>query len=218
MTKYQRRCCEMFVRVRGFGDRYRERFPESSPGGLAFAAVRHAETEIDALLVKWVLAVDDRRWRARARAAIVRSLLSVALAARRIARDDRSMHRRFVMPSPQTDRALLETARRFARDAAASEARFLNAGLPPTFLADLRERIDEFDRAVRLRRSAQTAASAARRGMAVAFKRGFDAILTLDVVIASSHADDPVMLAGWKSSRRVDRKRVRRAKPAALVA
>lgn len=212
MTKYQARCHEMFVRVRDFRKSFPALFPAESPGDRALSAVTGAVAEIDALVVAQVTAVDNRRWRARERAGLTRSLLLVARAARQLARVERRVDRTFVMPSPRTDGSLLETARLFLREAAPMEERFVELGMAPRFLADLRDRADGFERAVRRRRDARTEAAAAKAGMTKAFKCGFDAVLTLDVVMANLKPEDPVALATWKSARRVDRARKRQVK------
>lgn len=212
MTKYQQRCLDMFVRVRGFGESYQVLFQSESPGGRALSVVAGAVEEIQTLQVSQLKATDDKRWRARERAAMTRFLLSMARAARQIARLDRRVDRTFVMPSPRTDGSLLEAARLLLREATPIEERFVGLGMAPTFLDDLRERLDSFERAVGWRREARTQAAAAKAGMEKAFKRGFDAVLTFDIVVANLQPDDSVALATWKSARRVDRARKRRVK------
>lgn len=212
MTKYQRRCYEMFVRARGFGQMHSWSFPDSSPGARAVEDVANCVAEIDALLVRQVLDVDDPRWRARQRMAITRALLSIARGARRIARDEPMIAGKFTMPPRRTDGALLETARLFERDATPLEQRFVDVGIPAAFLTDLRSRIDVFDRAIRLQCGARAAATAGHSRLAHVFKRGFDAVLTLDIVVANVHPQDDVMRGTWRSARRVERKRVRQKK------
>lgn len=215
MTKYQRRCDEMFARVCGFEENHRARFPEGSPGGLALAEVRAARADVDLLLLDQLRAVDDRRERARTRVALIRFMRSITLTARRIARQDRTVTGRFIMPDPRTDGSLLDAARRCARDLVTLEDRFIALGMPPTFLTDLAATIDRFDHAVRRRRDAQVAASAAKAGLLAAFRRGFEAVLTMDVVVNNVWPVDPVLMATWQSARRIDRTRSRRQKKAA---
>jgi hypothetical protein len=212
MTKYQRRCFEMFVRVRGFGESFRELFPAGSPGGEALAAVAREVTAIESLLVGQLRAVDSRLWRAKERAAMVGFLLRMTRTARQIARIERRVDRRFLMPTPRTDASLLETARVFLREATPMEDQFVRLGMPTTFVDDLRSRADSFERAIRWRRGAQVEAASVRAGLEQAFRRGFDAVLTFDVVIRNSRADHPVALGTWKATRRIDRQRSRQAR------
>lgn len=158
-----------------------------------------------ALLVKEIQAVDYPKWRARARAALTRFLQRVARAGRQIARLDRRKDHPFVVPSPRTDVVLLATARRFLREAEPLEARFIAVGVPPSFLADLRETTDTFEQSVKRQREARRESVAVRAGYRDAFRRGFDAVLPLDVVMADTHQPDEVARKVWKVARRVER-------------
>lgn len=197
MTKYQFRCHEMFVRVRGFGEATGHLFAPGSPGAEAMALVAGVDAELSALLVKEI-----QEWRARARAALTRFLQR---AGRQIARLDRRKDHPFVAPSPRTDVVLLATARRFLREAEPLEARFIAVGVPPSFLADLRETTDTFEQSVKRQREARRESVAVRAGYRDAFRRGFDAVLTLDLVMADTHQPDEVARKVWKVARRVER-------------
>lgn len=212
MTKYQFRCHEMFVRVRGFGQSHEHLFPPGSPGAEAIAVVSGVDVELSALLVKEIQAVDHPKWRARARVALTRLLQRVARAGRQIARLDRRKDHPFVVPSPRTDTVLLTTARQFLRDADPLEARFIAIGMPAAFLADLRETTDNFAQSVKRQRDARGESVAVRAGYRDAFRRGFDAVLTLDIVMANTHQHDEVARAAWTSARRVEKSAPKRRK------
>ncbi len=212
MTKYQARCHDMFVRVCAFGETHRHLLPPDSSGGRAMETVSSMTARIVALAVDEVNAVDHPSERARARAAITRFLQHMARAARHIARLDRRKDQTFVVPSPRTDVVLLTTARRFLRDAPPLEARFIDVGLAPTFLSDLHETTDAFERAVKRQREARRESVAVRAGYRDAFRRGFDAVLTLYLVMANTHRHDEVAVAAWKAARRVERPRPKRRK------
>lgn len=215
MTKYQRRCTEMFERVVSLRERFPVAFAEKSPAAAALAEVRAAKAAIDAQLIRYVGATDVPRHRAEHRLALVRALLSIVRTVRRISRDVPDVAQKFVMPEPRTDRSLLETAETFARDLGPLEQECLAFGMPATFIAELRATTDRFAWSVSRRRGARLEAAAARTAMADAFRRGFSAVMTLDVIVANANADNKVLQDTWKAARRVDRKRVRRRPSAA---
>jgi hypothetical protein len=210
MTRVQRRTLEMLERVCGFRRTHQALFPVGSPGGEALSVVQTSVDRIAELVTAQMAAVDDPRWRARERASITRYLKGVTRTARQIARLDGRVERSFVLPTRRTDTTLLETAQAFLRDATPMAQRFIDLGMPSTFLADLRERTERFESAVTRRRSARLAAAKARAGLAEAYRRALDAVMTFDVIAANALADDVVTLGTWRGTRRIDRARKRR--------
>jgi hypothetical protein len=202
----------MLSRVREFWRDHQGLFPDDSPGGQALAAVAKSVSDVKDSLVSKASSVDDARWRQRLRAALTRCLLSVVRTARQVARVERRIEQTFVMPKPRTDTALIEAARLFQREAEPMADRFVGLGMPSTFLIDLRERTDRFEQAVRNRSDARTKAAAATAAFDAAMRRGLDAVMAFDVIVANTYPDDPVLLAVWKGSRRIDRARKKRAK------
>ena len=94
------------------------------------------------------------------------------------------------MPVRRSDIALLAAARACAKAAKPIEADCIHLGLPATFLADLRDAIDDYERVLRDRRTHRAAAAAAQKGITAAIADGFSAIRTLDIVVSLKDSED----------------------------
>lgn len=197
---------QMFERVKEFGEAHRELFPESTVGGQAFATVATTAARLNGHAVSRMSALrEGRRARTTAREALVVRLQIMARTARVIAvADAASSHfDRFRLPARPTDHSILMTGRLFARDAAPCAAQFTAYGMPATFLADLNERIEAFEQAIRAHDARRRGRAATRVGIASALSSGFAAVRTLDIIVANQLQGDRVMLDAWERVRRV---------------
>jgi hypothetical protein len=202
MNKNQRLRYEMFLRVRDFGHVHRDRFPESSTAGKAFAAVAAAVADLEAHAMAGLLTAEEgRKARDAARDALVDRLTAIARTARVIARALPGADAVFRMPAERSDTSLLTTARAFISEGQAVKNRFVPLGMPDDFLTGLQKVVDTYDQAIGGRRAGRTGLAAARAGMKTAIAQGLDAVRTLDVVVANTLQDDPVVLAAWKRGR-----------------
>ena len=178
MTRYEQARFDMLLRVRDFGTAHRGRFPESSTAGKAFAAVSAAVTTLEAHATARVLAAEEGKKAKRAA---------------------------FRLPKQRSDQAWLTSARAFIREGEAVKARFVTFGMPDTFVTNLQELTGSFEQAIRGWRVGKSGL-AALAGIKTALGQGLDAARTLDVVLANSLDDDPVLLAAWARARRVEAK------------
>jgi hypothetical protein len=204
VTRRERIRYEMFQRVRTFGAAHRDVFPDGSVGGQAFAKVADAaaafETHLDA---KSTTAAKSRQTKTAARNALKARMRGVMRTSRGVARVAGDGRKALRMPVRRSDIALLAAARACAKAAKPIEADCIHLGLPATFLADLRDAIDDYERVLRDRRTHRAAAAAAQKGTTAAIADGFSAIRTLDIVVTNVLGKDPVRFAGWRRGRRL---------------
>lgn len=204
MTRFQRVRYEMFLRVRDFGITHRDLFPESSRGGQSFAKVAQATLLLETHSVARLLAAHDgRRGKVAARAVVRRWMLSIARTARDVARTTSGGNRRLRMPHRTADVALLTSARLFLDDGAPISDAFIELGLPNNWITEFRAAVDAFEEQLKGRRAGRYGVAAANAGIKAALKEGFGAIHTLDVIIANTLTNDPVLLAVWARGRRI---------------
>ena len=134
---------QMFVRVRGFGEAHRGRFPASSTAGKAFAAVDAVTTEMETHAVASARE-DATKAKAVVRAAILERLAAVARTARLVAAstpDDDP----FRLQMPRSDVALLATAEAFIQEGSHSLARYTALGMSKTVIPELRALVRRFE-------------------------------------------------------------------------
>jgi len=198
MAKY-----EMLVRVRDFGENYGDLFAASTLAGKQFAAVAASVRELrDFAVDKRSTARHGVLSRVAARKALLKRIDAVRRTASAMAADVPDLENTFRMPA-RTDAALLTAGHQFLRDAAPLEAQFILHGLPPTFLANLRQLVDQFEASVAQWNAARGNNAGARKNIETALKRGVAALRKLDAIVPNQLEDQPGMLANWKLERRV---------------
>ena len=205
MNAIERRQYEMLVRVRDFGDRYGHLFPTSSVARENFAAVAATIKELDAQDVTHMEAsVTARAHRKElARETLLARLQAISQTARVLAKDTAGLDQQFEVPTKPTDRAVVTTGRKFARDAAAFSSQFLAQGMPVAFLADLNALIDSFERALRDRGLGHEARRAARASTQAALSSGLAAVRSLNAIVTNHLRDDAVTRIVWDRERRI---------------
>ena len=140
--------------------------------------------------------------RAMAREALVDRLESTARTARAIARDTPGFEDRFHVPSPRSDQALLTAGRLFARDAEVFRDQFLAHAMPQTFVADLLEVVDTFERAIHDREAGKGGQTAARASMDAALASAtaaVDSICTTHSVSWSARSNAAGSRPNWQA-------------------
>jgi hypothetical protein len=202
----------MLMRVHAFGGSHPDLFPESSLAGQAFAVVAEAVTQLtERSRVRTSKKREGHGARRKAREALVPQLETIARTARVIAEESPGFDDPFYLPRHPSDQSLLTAGRAFVHDAEANKAQFVSHNMPQTFVTDLHERVEEFERAIRTLEAGKDGHAAARAAIEVAFASGLAAVRKLDVLVANQLHDDPVTMAVWERDRRVDyRKRSRK--------
>jgi hypothetical protein len=204
MLKHQRQRYEMFLRVRDFGTEHQPVFPATSAAGQAFAAVTEAAAAIEhQSAARLVNAQAGKKALAASRKAVRNRLKAIARTARRVGETEPAARDVFQLPARTSDHALLEAARAFVRDGEAASARWVPLGLPETTIAELREAMETFARAVDGRRQGKSSVAAAREAVTEALARGFEAVRELDVIVANTLEPDSPIAAAWKRARRM---------------
>lgn len=204
MTKHQRYKHEMFVRVRDFGAARKALFPESSRSGKTFAKVAAAVVAIEEHRKQHVVATAEaRRVKAATRAAVFDYMKAIALAARRVTQPD-VRENLFIVPRRRSLERELSTARAFIEEADKRQDEFLEFGLPPTFISELRTLVDNLQQAVDVRLGSRTERRGAGAGTRNVLAKGLDAIRDLDVLVAMATREDPTTFAAWSAARRIE--------------
>lgn len=204
MEKSQRYRYDMFVRVRDFGQANRDLIPESSTGGQLFGRVDAAVTAIEEHQTKRDLARSEtRRVKATTYAAVFDYMKIIAHTARRATLDE-SARNPFVLPRRRTMSAMLSKARLFVAEVKSREAKFVNLGLPPTFVTEFSTLVEQLHDAVETRNTARGLREQAQAGIEHALADGFEAIRNLDVLVPNALRADAVRLGYWRGARHLD--------------
>lgn len=201
---------EMLSRVRDFGAAHQSRFPESSPGRVAFAAIAAAIAQLETLAAARLIAVREaRRDRRTRRAAVLEKMKVIAHTSRGVITAS-GAPLRLRMPQRRSDVFVLTTARAFLGEAEPRREQLVTLGLPPTCLAELEQATEAFADTLADRREGRATVAAAAAGMDLAFDQAFAALRTLDIVVPNATAGDPVAWATWTRARKVIEGRGRR--------
>jgi hypothetical protein len=202
MKHVDRRRYEMFVRVRNFQVSRAHLFPESTQASAAFAIVAQEVQQLEALDVAErsasLFSRADRK--DDARKVLVDGLARAEQTAGILARTQPQLAAQFDLPAPVDDTMLLTVARQFATNAAPYAAQFATLGMS---VAELEQQTAAFEDALHERVKQRDDRVHARARIEASVVRAFDAVRTLDVIIANQLAGDPVTLAAWKDARRV---------------
>jgi len=200
---------DMFGRVVNFGKTYRDRFPETTLGGKMFAAVTAAQLRIDALAASStagnLAAMGGTASKTAARAALVETLEAISRTAQAVAIDHPAVGAEFRLPRRQTAQTLLTLGAVFVGRAAPYSEQFIEHGLRPTFLDDLRTDLANFQQAIGEKaqglQSRVDATDNIRRGV----QQGLLAVQRLDAIVANTFTGEPDVLAQWERARYVAR-------------
>ena len=220
MKSVETRRYEMLVRVRNFGQTYGHLFPQSSVAGQMFGTVAEAVKQLEQHPVaRMAAAPAGQNTRASARDALRNRLEAIARSAREIADSTPGLEDKFVLPTAATDQELLTAGRLFVRDAEPFTAQFIALALPQTFVNDLTQVVDNFERALRERAAGKSENTAAKASIEAALASGLAAVRKLDVIVSNTVLADAVTRAVWERERPVRyRNRVKAAvTPAAPV-
>jgi hypothetical protein len=194
----------MFGRARNFGTVNRDLFPEASGGGRKFGELAAIVASIEEQLVRREQArTEGRALRAEPKNAAFEAMRAVASTGRRAVTDEPMPHA-FRMPRRRSATATLTTARLFRTEAEQRKEKFVELGMPPTFLEDFDRAIAGLEAAVELRHDSRGARQLANTAIEMAINRGMAVVADLDVAVRNTLAADPARRAQWAAARRVD--------------
>jgi hypothetical protein len=194
----------MLVKVRAFAAANREFFPEASVAGKAFAAVDEAATAIETLLTqKGIVVAEARKVKKATRNAIVSGMKAIAQTAKAFGASGAGINK-FQMPAKNSAVVLLGAARAFVRDADEAKEKFVQLGMAPTFVSDLKTQVNRMAEAMDGQVAGRSDEVLAQAGIKAAIDKGLGALRTLDVVVANTLEHDPARLAAWRGARKVE--------------
>ena len=210
---------QMFAQVSAFGERHAEWLAATSAGRAALVSLRDAMGALRDHARTQGAGRPSERARAKraARDQLRMSLRILNRTMRAMAIDVPADTQRF-LPKSNGDAALLTAARTLLVDARRLEPAFAAYGLPPTVVDDLQASIDAFDRASEEAQAIGQAGMAATRAIDAVLAQARRAVRQLDAIVSNLHGNDAVMMAAWRSARRVGRmRRAKRSVPASAL-
>jgi hypothetical protein len=211
MDKNQRRQYEMFVRVSDFGHANGDRFPASTKGGDAFAAVEAAVTALNQHTATQFSSRREARGGpstdTAAYKAMVAMLDAIGHTAKAVAMDTAGVEGRFRVPKAHGKLAVVNAARAFARDVEPLAAQFVAHGMPADFVAQLTTRIAAVEQALQAREAGRELHASADASISAALDSGLAAVHRLDAIVGNVFVDDASAMAGWTVARRIDQYR-----------
>lgn len=217
MTRDQRVRYEMFVRVRGFGERHAVEFPPSSSGGKAFARLTTVVSDIEGHLMQRDLGrAGAQRVNASARGKLREYMKAMARTARRIDTIEPGRNP-FTMPKKDAFSAVIAQAHVFLVEATARQDAFVGLGMRPDFINDFRSVLEEFEGAVTVQRDSLSLRRSSQAGLEAAMDQAFEIVSTLDVIVKNVLPDSPI-LGGWDVARRLPSRRAAAKRKAAKLA
>lgn len=205
MVKKTTRQYEMLMRVQEFGTTHQPLFAAGSLGAQSLTELSEIVAEITNQEVARRGAVGEGRFtRVQGRKSLARTLNKIRQTSRLLAVEHPLTGESFPRwKGMRSDRALLQTARSYAADAAPLADRFIAHGMPATFMADLQAEIDAFASALDRREQGRATTGEAHSRIRAAIRRGQLAARRLDAYLANTLEHDDPLLAAWKGIRRV---------------
>ena len=100
---------------------------------------------------------------------------------------------------------LAEAAFEMANSAEANTQVFVDAGLPPDFVAQLKGAASAMIGARQQRAMSRVSRAAATKGLKSKLSAGRKIVLVLDAMVSTALRSEPALLAGWKQAKRVSK-------------
>lgn len=132
-------------------------------------------------------------------------LRSLSRIARVLDAEDPGLRARFRLPRTRSYPALVAFTRACINTVASHENAFVELGMPPTFLDDLRSQLAAFEGATERKISGKLKQVGGTSAMAEHAARGLAAAQALDACMQSLYRQDEVTLAIWKHARHIER-------------
>lgn len=217
MTRDQRHRYEMFIRVRGFGDEHRARFPAVTRGGQMFADVAAAVAEFDAHVMRRVVVrVEAGRLKKSTHTEVTDYMKVLARTARQVTRGE-AVRNPFVMPAKRSMSALLAGARTFVDEARSRERAFVDFGMPSAFIGEFTRLVERLESAIAIRNNGRSLRAQVQTAIETAVRNGMEAARALDVIVTNVMRENPASLAQWRRARHIDGVRSTRVPRTAAV-
>lgn len=209
MNDIENRRRQTFVHVHSFGVAHENDFAANSLGKQLFVTLATVISELEGHAASeasgFGLARQATTIRMQAREALREAMEAISRTARAMAFDVPGIEEKFRVPRNNNDQQLLSTARAFATEAAPLAAQFIAHELPADFLAVLNADIAALEAAINSRSSGVGDHVAARAAIDNTIARGRDVVRKLDVIVKNKYANNPAMLAEWRSASHTER-------------
>jgi hypothetical protein len=207
MTEVQTRKAEMLARVRDFGARHVEIFPQGSQAAALFARINTLAQEITTQAAAQATAAGISREatanRALARENLRDGMEMIIRTARALSARVPNLDDKFRLPTSGRDQALLDAARAFADDVEPHKADFTALELGAEFFAKFEADIAAFERALEGQRTGREGRIKATAAVREAISEGASLVRQLDAIVRNKLDRDRVTLSAWRGARRV---------------
>jgi hypothetical protein len=132
-------------------------------------------------------------------------LKDVNRTARALETDHPGISPTFRLPKSGSYPALIARARAIIEAATPIQASFVDAGLPPTFLAELQSLLTAFENATSQKHDGRIARVLGTATLKAKANLGVNAATNLDACVRNHFRGNPEMLAAWAHARRIER-------------
>ncbi|MFL6331800.1 MAG: hypothetical protein ACJ754_00490 [Pyrinomonadaceae bacterium] len=210
MNAKQRRLYERVQRVVLFMEAHAEAFPAGSKGAVLLEQLKEALAALAALDVARASGASKHEQgsagRRAARAALRALLKAVVDTGRTIAVEHPDVAGIFdaFADADRSDLSLVAVARSAADTAAPLVGLFVDLGLPPTFVLDLRSKADSLENYISLQTEGLAGRADSNASAAATLRLITGLVKRLDTVVRNKYHDDPTTLASWERARRVE--------------
>jgi hypothetical protein len=110
----------------------------------------------------------------------------------------------FRLPPQKSATVVLATARLFLEEAERRKEKFVELGMPPTFLTDYAKAVDDLANAIGVQQDSRGARRKAQGAIEAALAQGSRIVADLDVTVPNALRGDTSRLAEWAGARRMD--------------
>jgi hypothetical protein len=202
MKKINSNQLEMFGRVIEFGADHQDQFPQTTLGGKMFAAVTSAKLRLEALSASQIAGtatvLESVTWKAAARAALFDALEAISRTAEAIALDRPGFEQGFRLPRAQSTQVLRATAQAFADHAVPLADSFIEHGMRPSFLDDLKLDIENFQHAIGEKATGVKTHTDATANIQQTIEQGLQAVQRLDAIVRNTLDGNAEALGQWE--------------------
>lgn len=200
---------ESLTRIRDFGAANAAAFPAGSLGAGLFTRLNDVVDELnrhgrDQTLGSGAAKTSTGAKR-DARESLRQQMRAISDTARAMESSVPNISNSFRVPNTNGDEALLNAARAFVSAATPLKVEFTSRELQESFLDDLSETIDEFERAVNSRNLNTERRVSATASIKHVLEQGMQLKRELDAIVRNKFRADPAKLAAWESARHVER-------------
>jgi hypothetical protein len=209
MSVKMRKHTERAQRSDLFMDESAEDFPANSKGGVLALSLKGEVVNLNALSVARSAGASKRQQgtagRRRTRTSLRELVEAVVDTAQTASRERADIRGIFDLTGKdRSDLTLIATARLFATNAAPLVGLFVEFGLPPTFIGDLRAGADSLENYMSLQEAGLGEGVSTTVSAEETYQRIADLIERLDTVVRNKYRDNPVKLAAWERARRLE--------------